>query len=273
MYYKIRYLIGRLKLFHVELINIFCYRIRLRRTKNFDQLIGLQGKFSGKRCFIVGNGPSLNALDLTKLKDEYCFVFNGAYELVDLFGFEKAFLAIEDRLVLEDHATRVDQLGFPTFIPSDLSHLVTRSDIIETFFSRSYPLSSSKWPPFLDIKSRTPIFYWGGTVAYYGIELAAWLGFSECFIIGVDLSYSIPDHVTKKGAVLLSNGDDPNHYSANYFGAGKRWHVPLPERMARAFSAIARRDSAGGMKIFNAGYGGNLKAFPRTDYSGLFHND
>ena len=36
----------------------------------------LKNKYQGKRCFILGNGPSLKQQDLTLLKDEITFVSN-----------------------------------------------------------------------------------------------------------------------------------------------------------------------------------------------------
>ena len=36
----------------------------------------LKDKYKGKRCFILGNGPSLNSLDFSSLKDEYVFTVN-----------------------------------------------------------------------------------------------------------------------------------------------------------------------------------------------------
>ena len=125
-------------------------------------------------------------------------MFNGAYELIDKFDLQKAMLAIEDRLVMEDHYRIVNQLNCKTFIPSDLMHFVSSDNIIETFFSRSFSESSPSWPPFVDRTQKYPIFFWGGTVAYYGVQLAAWMGFSECYIIGVDLSYKIPTMYPKK---------------------------------------------------------------------------
>lgn len=271
MYYKSRYALGKFKLKFKERKLKSEYLKNVKKTQKFEILESIQGRFVGQRCFIVGNGPSLNELDLSLLADEHCFLFNGAYELIEKYQFQKAYLAIEDRLVMEDHCKNVNLLECNTFIPSDLMHFVESDSIIETFFSRSSSEISKAWPPFVDPSSDRPIFYWGGTVAYYGIQLAAWMGFSECYIIGVDLTYSIPSHVSQKGSVLLSNGDDPNHYNVNYFGKGKRWHVPKPDRMLRAFQSINQKPIKSDMRIFNAGVGGNLDCFSRVNFEECFN--
>ena len=39
----------------------------------------LKNSFKGKRAFIIGNGPSLNKVDLNLLKNEYTFGVNSIY--------------------------------------------------------------------------------------------------------------------------------------------------------------------------------------------------
>lgn len=271
MMYSIRYPLGLLKKRIVE----------SRRAKNIssiyeemgnnslERLRSLKGHYTGKRCFIVGNGPSLKEMDLTLLNNEYGIVFNGAFELRDYFKSDRLFHAVEDRLVLEDHQLAINNLPGNVFLPSDLSHLVTSENPIITEFHRGYPEARKDWPPLLDVSSEYPIFYWGGTVAYYGLQLAMWLGFSEIYFIGMDLTYTIPKSVKKKGSVLISTEDDPNHYKPGYFGAGLRWHVPRPDRMLLAFEQVSLKD-VGSIRIYNAGIEGNLNCFPRVVFRDLF---
>lgn len=270
MIYKIRNSLGLYKKRFIE------YQRKKRlskiypsiKNKSLERLNALKGSRSGERCFIVGNGPSLKKMDLRLLKDEYGIVFNGAYELRSLFNINNLYHAVEDRLVLEDHQEKINNIKGNVFLPSDLIHLVSGSNPIITEFHRAHPENNKTWPPFVDITSELPIFYWGGTVAYYGLQLALWLGFDEVYIIGVDLSYSIPESVIKKGSVLLSTEDDPNHYKSDYFGAGLRWHVPKPERMLLAFQRVSERNLP--IKIYNAGVGGNLNCFERVEFTSLF---
>ena len=112
------------------------------------------------------------------------------------------------------------------------------------------------------------LFYWGGTVAYYGLQVAKWLGFSEIYFIGMDLTYHVPKSVIRKGSVLLSTEDDPNHYRSSYFGAGLRWHVPEPDRMLVAFERVAQQPELA-RGIYNATPGGRLNCFPRVSYESI----
>lgn len=55
------------------------------RTKYGKLLALYKGKFTGKRCFLIGNGPSLRAEDLTRLHEagEITFAFNRIYNIFD----------------------------------------------------------------------------------------------------------------------------------------------------------------------------------------------
>lgn len=270
MMYSIRYPLGRLKKRIIEYYRSANLKATYNKLPNqsLARLIKLKNSCEGKRCFIVGNGPSLKEMDLGLLKNEFGIVFNGAFELREYFQEEKLFHAVEDRLVLEDHQDAINSLSGNVFLPSDLLHLVSTNNPIVTEFHRSFSENNQNWPPLIDIDSEYPVFFWGGTVAYYGLQLALWFGFEEVYFIGTDLSYTIPESVIQNGTVLTSTENDPNHYKPGYFGAGLRWHVPNPERMSLAFERLAQKGV--NAKIFNAGVGGNLNCFERVKYDDLF---
>lgn len=267
--YKIRYALGKIK---KRIIEFFRYKFILEIYKNsinnsLERILALKGKYANEDCFIIGNGPSLREMDLSKLKGKYCIFFNGAFDLRKYTTSDKCIHVCEDRLVFEDHKDALNSLDGLNFYPSDLSHMVDSKNPIICEFHRGYPESKSDWPPFVDLKSDAPIFYWGGTVAYFGIQIAKWMGFKNIYIIGVDLAYSVPKSVVQAGAVLTSTEDDPNHYKSSYFGKGLRWHVPMPERMLKAFSRTA--DNKDMINIYNAGVGGNLNCFSRVDFNDI----
>ena len=56
-----------------------------------------RNRYAGKRAFILGNGPSLNMLDLSKLAGEVTFGTNGIFYLFDRMGFKPTFYVVEAR--------------------------------------------------------------------------------------------------------------------------------------------------------------------------------
>lgn len=258
-----RYFFGRQKKRVLELIRLAGRKYFISKLPNesLRRLRELRAVYKDCECVIVGNGPSLNKMNLELLEGRYCFFFNGAFDLRRYADPGKAIHVCEDRLVFEDHRTALNNLGGLKFFPSDLIHLVDCSDAIIVEFHRGYCESLRDWPPFVDHESEFPIFYWGGTVAYLALQIAQWMGFSRIHIIGVDLTYSIPESVERDGVVLTSTADDINHYDPGYFGKGLRWHVPRPERMLRAFRKASKLPINN--NVTNSGVGGNLNCFDR----------
>lgn len=271
-YYKLRYTLGHFKKYIAELKDSFVWsrtpNSKLIFSKN--ELTALKNKFAGKRCFIIGNGPSLNTQNLNLLKDDFTFVTNSFFLKFDELSFRPTFYLVEDHLVAEDNHREINNLeNIQKFIPYDLSHILKYTpNTIFLNFKRAYYLKQSSFPQFsTDAEKKV---FWGGTVTYLAIELAAHMGFEEIYLIGVDLSYSIPKDALIKGSVITSQSDDPNHFNSSYFGKGKRWHLPRVDRMQIAFSYAYKTLKKQNIKLINATNGGNLQDIPRVNYPDLF---
>ena len=107
----------------------------------------------------------------------------------------------------------------------------------------------------------------GSTVSYVALQLAYYMGFEEVILIGVDHSF------TTKGdpnVTIVSNGEDPNHFSAEYFGKGFRWQLPDLEASERAYRMAREAFEASNRRILDATIGGKLDVFPKVNYTDLF---
>ena len=62
-------------------------------------LEGFRDRYAGKRCFIIGNGPSLREMDLSALRDEYTFGLNRIYLMFEKIGFPSLVIARPSVLV------------------------------------------------------------------------------------------------------------------------------------------------------------------------------
>ena len=62
---------------------------RLARSKR--ELAAFRDIHRGERCFIIGNGPSLNQTDLARLEGEYTFGMNRIYLLFPELGFQTSY--------------------------------------------------------------------------------------------------------------------------------------------------------------------------------------
>lgn len=237
---------------------------------NESKLMSLKNKYAGRRAIIIGNGPSLNKIDLDLLKDEITIASNCIFLKFDDTKFRPTFYTVEDRLVAEDRASSIMKLdGMIKIIPYDLKKFIkSDSNSIYINFVRHY----KNFPRFTS--NFESIVYWGGTVSYLNMQLAYYIGISEIYLIGFDHDYKKPSHLDEQqGTVITSHSKDKNHFNENYFGPGFRWHDPMVNRMEQSYIVSKKFFDLNDTKIYNATVGGALEVFPRIEFDSLFNKE
>ena len=99
------------------------------------------------------------------------------------------------------------------------------------------------------------------------MQLAFHMGFQKVILVGVDHSFTTQG---KPHAEIVSQGNDPNHFSPAYFGKGFKWQLPDLETSEIAYHLADQAFKADGREIVDATNGGKLTIFPKVDYSSLF---
>ena len=230
------------------------------RAFSAARLLRLRSKYKGERCFIIGNGPSLNNTDLTLLKNEITFGLNRIYLLFEKMGFHTTYHVCVNPLVIEQCARDIEALPMPRFISWHCRKIVQRSPGM-MFIGDPYdrPLGFSK----------TPItrIWEGSTVTYVAMQLAYYLGFKQVVLVGVDHRFVTegPPH-----AAVTSAGGDPDHFDPAYFGNGFRWNLPDLNTSEAAYRLAKSTFEADGREIIDATVGGRLSVFRRVPYESLF---
>lgn len=244
--------------------------------KGFDrvELQKLKDKFSGQRCFIVGNGPSLNKLDLSLLKNEYSFAVNGIFYKTREMGYRPTFYVVEDRHVMADNIEEINKYECNyKFFPSAYKDQI-KNKANTYFFNMDvgfYVKESKHYEKSRFSKDCSEVIYCGQSVTFINLQLAYYLGFTKIYLIGMDFEYKIPESVKlMKGAVIESTEDDINHFHPDYFGKGKKWHDPKLHNVLQSYKLHKKIFEEDGRKIFNATAGGKLEEFERVDFNLLF---
>jgi Protein of unknown function DUF115 len=238
-----------------------------------EQLAFFYNRFKGKRCFIIGNGPSLNKHDLSLLQNEYTFAVNSIYYKTRETGFRPTFFVVEDSSVIKENLKEIVSYEAPfKFFPTIYRSLHPKVpgtyffDIDRGFYEKSSP--NYAIPRFsTDI---TKGVFCGQSVTYVNLQLAFFMGFTEVYLIGMDFDYEIPLSHKRIGDVLVSDSDDTNHFHKDYFGKGKTWKDPKLDRVLMNYKMARLVYECAGRGIFNATVGGKLEAFERISYDGLF---
>lgn len=238
-----------------------------------NRLAELKDTFRGERCFIVGNGPSLNKHDLSLLKNDKCFGVNSIFYKTELEGFKPTFYTVEDSHVLDDNLEAI--LKYDVAYKFFLAHYADKVPEAKNiyfvsadlgFYRKSHPFGG--YPRF----SRDPadVVFAGQSVTLINLQLAYHLGFKEIYLIGMDFFYEKPKSVITKGLTWISTEDDPNHFDPRYFGAGKKWHDPQLDKVAINYEHAKKVLERNQRKIYNASIGGKLEIFERIDFESLF---
>jgi len=239
------------------------------RRSSMHHLDNLRDAYHGKRCIIIGNGPSLKQTDLSRLQGEFTFGMNRIYLMFPELGFSTTFFLSVNDLVIEQCASEILALPIPKFLSWRSRNIIR--PLIEN--ERSLP----ETPPlvFLHTTYTGPRFatdasqrLWeGATVTYVALQLAFHMGFSQVILIGVDHNFSTQG---KPNTTVISQGDDPDHFSGNYFGKGFRWQLPDLDTSEQSYAMARRAYLDAGREVLDATIGGKLTVFPKVDYASLF---
>ena len=142
-------------------------------TGQFREHINMnEGSCDGLRCWIVGTGPSLDGVKLSKIKGEYIFALNGAVlRFTNINAYPDAFWVWYDLRTLRELTVRVQKSW------KRVQCIIHKKGIEEM---RSWK-GSGRYIEY--VKDR---FKAKRTVAETAILLAHFLGFSEIVLVGID---------------------------------------------------------------------------------------
>jgi Protein of unknown function DUF115 len=220
----------------------------------------LRNTHAGERCFIIGNGPSLRRTDLTKLKGEFTFGLNRIYLIFSELGFATSCLVSVNELVLEQCVSEMKALDLPKYLTWRSRHWFAddlQAVFVDTDFTGPEDFS----------RNASGRIFEGFTVTYVALQLAFYMGFSDVILIGVDHNFTTQGPANQ---AVVSQGDDPNHFSPNYFGAGFKWQLPDLEGSERAYRLARQAFESDGRRVLDATVDGKLTIFPKVDYNSLF---
>lgn len=229
--------------------------------------------YEGRRCFIIGNGPSLTIKDLETLRmfGEISIASNSIYNLFYDTEWRPTIYTVHD--FQEIKKTR-----------EKISAVETKLKIIAmSAYSRIYDIDGAILLRLIEPLQEAIRFsddisrcvYDGGTVTYVSIQCAVYMGFSEIILLGVDHSFAREQ--TKDGKITI-NSEIKNHFQKyqtdDFWGNGQKDEeaVVFPLDFAtEAFIAAKHYADEHGIKILNATRGGKLEVFERADFDTLFN--
>lgn len=253
-----------------KLINGFKYIKRgvsfFKKNKNLlewhyihsKRLIQFNNIHNNESCFIIGNGPSLNKMDLSLLKDYHTFGLNKIFLIFDKVDLNLTYHVAVNPLVIKQSIIEFEQLKCPSFLSYETAHKLTyNSDNIYFLATDSqFPVQYSFYSDILQ-----PITE-GYTVTYVAMQIAFYMGFKNVFLIGVDHNFKASGQPNEE---QFLTGEDRNHFDPRYF-SNKQWHLPDLEASELSYHLAKFFFNRAGRQIFDATVDGKLEIFPKISY-------
>jgi hypothetical protein len=237
------------------------YGKRIKQYKNI---------YAGRRCFFIGNGPSLKAEDLTTLyeHEEITFAFNRIYNIFDNTLWRPTFYISQDEKMLQGCADIVDQLELPVkFIPIQLFwyHNINIHDAL--YFNMNWQQAEDP-RAFLFSDDAAQELDCASTGMYTAAQIAAYMGFTEIYFIGVDHHFRVSQNL--KGEIVVD--DTVKDYFSDQYNEDKaNLYIPNTEKSTLTYIAMKKQCEKRNVKVFNATRGGMLEVFPRVEFDMLFN--
>lgn len=281
-----------------------------RRMSIAHMLEAFHGRHRGERCFVVGNGPSLNAIDMTRLRDEITLGSNQCYLGYDRWGFAFTYWGISDQYQIEQYGAdyEIRAAGHRAhFFPFEYAPWLRFPDAcpVNQAWCRDAAHQFSPVPDRI---------YRGYTVTYMLLQIAAVMGCSPIILIGTDHNYpltrryipsktlrrvrrwavrQVRDHFLYAAANSVrleriretrrqgkrtvhplweqGHAKAPTHFTDQYTDAGSRkFAPPEPEEAAADFLCARHWAESSGVTILNATPGSRLEVFEKVEFDQLF---
>lgn len=220
-----------------------------------ERLLRFKDIHKGEDCFIIGNGPSLNKMDLSKLDGYYCFGLNKIYLMFEKQPLDLSYLISVNKLVIEQSLKIYkERIDYPVFLSyNSLPDGIKLSENI-------YPLiTDARWSFYSDVSN--PIAE-GYTVTYVAMQIAYYMGFKRVFLIGVDHSYKQKGRSNEE---QYYQGDDINHFHPDYF-KGQKWNLADIEGNEASYALAKHQFLSDDRSIFDATCEGKLDIFPKITF-------
>ena len=233
-------------------------------ARDKEQLESHSGRYQGQTCFIIGNGPSLTAEDLTLIKGHVSFASNKIYLIYPQTEWRPDFYTVEDALVMSQCYEQIASLeGSQKLMPLQMMSVGKRTKDMTVFpvihpKSWETPLEDPAFPAFSSDFDEG--IAWGSTVVYTQIQLAAAMGFTTICILGLDHFYI---EGKSAGAGKLVSEGERNHFHADYRPKGEIWHSPNLDVLERSYARAQDEAKARGIRIVNCSRKTRLGTFER----------
>lgn len=250
-----------------------------------------RNRFEGKRCFILGNGPSLSKINFNLLSNEYTFTVNQLSRNPNFPLLKSNFHVWADERFFDIDIQREEDLellqimknvgkGNPSTI---VFYKYAAKDMIEKYeldkelniyyYGEYYSKLEKAIKSFINITHIIPAF---STVVHYCICMAVYMGFTEIYLLGCDCT-GIINTIQSKANILdnLVYAYDVDKVELRRMNRSNNVNSIQVELRSYAkifddYATLKKYCDNNNVGLFNATPGGILDVLPRVDFYSLF---
>lgn len=242
----------------------------------------MKGTLKGKRCFVLGNAPSLKEQDLSLLKDEFVITVNQITRNPQFEDIKTNVHFWADAGFFNEENTNEEFIEVMKSVDSKDNHPIVFYPLFAKNFVKNHNLDET-----LNIHYFNPIYCFHGkykreidfckgipgfhTVVDYGIALAIYMGASEIYLLGCDCTgivntiKSFQDDVTSEYAYEITEEEkkrmkkmqDANLLENHFYS----WYKTF-QQYRYLYEYCSKRN----IKLINCTKGGILQELPRVKY-------
>jgi len=240
-----------------------------------NKITHLKGIGKGKRIFLVGNGPSLNDMNLDLLENEdsiamnrieliypktrwrpsyYIFCSSNCIDRRWGIGWSKSVITASKEpktqsLIWKRYKNAIERNGgekldeSTIYLESLSENQVGKEDCFSTNAEKRLDKS--------------------GTTMNVALQLAYYMEYDEVYLIGIDSNWK-----TLENSKRNDKGDE-NHFHPDYHASIEDGEYEFL-RMNLTHKLAKRNFDSNGTKIMNAGYNSSIDVYPKVDFESLF---
>lgn len=218
-----------------------------------------------KTLFLLGNGPSLKAIDLRALAGRRTLGMNAAYRYWREIGWFPTYYACLDTVVGLSHkdaiAAMIAEAG-----ETGIEKFLLRENLIEALGAAGLSARVVNFDALRagDKALRADPITTGSHAALW----AAGAGYAKLVLFGIDGQYrEIVEGAARRGGIELeieTDAPNPNYFFDGYQRAGDRYNIPNPRPglHVEAWAAAARELARDGVVVVNGNERSEVRFFP-----------
>ena len=234
------------------------------KTRHGRYMKKIHNSHMGESCFIIGNGPSLKAEDLSTLHTSgiHSFAVNRIYKIFDQTPWRPTYYVNTDALLIKDNLSEVNAIDSPYKLTplQNKYYLGIHMKGAHYFFRNDVRANDQEEKFALDCTKQVNV---RGTVTIACMQLAIHMGYRHIYLLGID--HNFDKVITQNGEVII----DPS--VKNYFCDGYDDDISTHVqhnlgKTTRAYMDLKKFSDKYDIHIYNASRQTKLEVFPKVSF-------